>query len=863
MSAQSSLMRLLGLLAGLLLVGSKPPVSPGEEPAARQLPPAVDRTVDYQRDVRPILARSCTTCHGAEMHEGGLRLHTRKALLRGGDHGAALVVGRSAESRLILYVAGANDEGLLMPPEGEGRPLTAEEIGVLRAWIDQGAKGPDEEADTIRTSHWAFQPIGRPVPPHVRQSQWVRNPIDAFVLARLESQGIEPSAEADRATLLRRVYLDLLGLPPSPSELEAFLNDPRPDAYELVVERLLADPAYGERWGRHWLDLARYADSDGYEKDLPRPHAWRYRQWVIDALNADMPYDEFTLQQLAGDLIAGASSDCLAATGFHRNTLTNREGGVDREEDRVKQTVDRTNTTGTVWLGLTMGCAQCHSHKYDPISQREYYGLYAFFNSLEERDIPAWLYPWQEEQFRDQLAAWQRKETELREALQQYTAQELARRQAAWEDSVLQDSSSGDAGAARLPAAVASALATARPSRSAAQQKAIDDYYRSIDPELKRWNDALAAHGRQRPQPSVQAQTLYERNPPRETRVLMRGDFLQPGDAVEPHTPQVLPPLEASGGRPTRLDLVRWLFDPQHPLTARVAVNRVWQRYFGQGLVESSHDFGTQGTPPSHPELLDWLASEFRLGGWSFKKLHRLIVTSATYRQSSRNRPELKDLDPYNRLLARQNRLRVEAEVVRDLALAASGLLEPRIGGESVRPPQPADVAALGYAGSVKWVESRGADRYRRGLYTFFQRTVPYPMFMDFDAPDANECCTRRERSNTPLGALTLQNDPVFVECAQAFARRLMREVGPQGDVAQRVRLAFRLAVGRDPTPHEVQLVGRLHDDALACYAAQPELARAMAGNLPRPSGAGDAELAAWAVVGRTLLNLDEFITRE
>jgi len=750
------------------------------------------KKIDFARDIRPILAERCWSCHGEKSNEGGLRLHTRKAALTGGDSGKAIIPGKSADSRLIKYVTGENDLGLRMPPETSGDALSAEQIALLKSWIDQGVPwAEDSKSAGESPPHWSFQPIVRPRLPAVKNTAWPRNPIDHFVLAELERRGLAPSPEADRPTLLRRLSLDLLGLPPTPEEVQAFVEDRRPDAYERLVDRLLMSPHYGERWARHWLDLARYADSDGYEKDLPRPHAWRYREWVIEALNQDLPFDQFTIQQLAGDLLPAATLDEKIATGFHRNTLTNREGGIDPEEDRVKQTVDRTNTTGTVWLGLTVECAQCHSHKYDPISQREFYGLYAFFNSLAEVDLPVG------------------------------------------------------------PAVQADTITTAKEKAKAAAKA----------------GDAPLA------------QTLAELPRPRETRLLIRGDFLRPGDLVEPSTPAVLPELQVNGRRPTRLDLARWLVDERNPLTARVAVNRAWQRFFGQGLVETSHDFGTQGSPPSRAALLDWLASEFagrrsaplsaseESTKWSQKALHRLIVTSATYRQSSRLREELREVDPHNKLLARQNRLRVEAEVVRDLALSASGLMAPRIGGPSVRPPQPSGIDALGYAGSVKWPVSAGADRYRRGLYTFFQRTVPYPMFKDFDAPDGNIACTRRERSNTPISALTMQNDPVFIECCQWLARRLLREVPGEGnencDRAGRVQRAFAIALGRRPTQRELVVLIRLQRDSQGHFQSNPDEARQLAGDWPAPPGTGSGELAAWTVVARTLMNLDEFITRE
>ncbi|MBW3596933.1 MAG: PSD1 and planctomycete cytochrome C domain-containing protein, partial [Planctomycetes bacterium] len=555
------------LLAALVLAA--PTTLVGEESyqgLAAKLPAAAGRTVDFVEDIQPLLRTTCYSCHGPEAQEGGLRLDVKKRAMDGGDGEAVIEAGKSAASRLVHAIAGIDESLGQMPPDGEGTPLTEEQIGLVRAWIDQGASWP-ESADgaASEAAHWSFQPIARPALPDVDDEAWSQNPIDAFILARLEQELIAPSPPAERATLMRRVYLDLLGLPPPPQELEAFLADESPDAYERLVDRLLASPHYGERWARRWLDLARYADSDGYEKDKPRPHAWRYRQWVIEAINADMPFDEFTVAQIAGDLLPDAGLDDRIASGFHRNTLHNTEGGIDPEEDRVKKTIDRTNTVSTIWLGLTMGCAQCHSHKYDPITQREYFSMYAFFNSLNEADIDV--------------------------------------------------------------------------------------------PEQK----------------EAKAQAVAELDKPRETHIHVRGDFLSPGDVVTPATPAVLPPPAEAESR-DRLDLARWIVSDENPLTARVAVNRFWQRLFGRGLVRTSDDFGSQGEPPSHPELLDWLASEFREGGWSEKRLVRMIVTSKVYRQSSAVRTELVALDPENVLLARQNRLRAEAEVIRDLALAAGGV---------------------------------------------------------------------------------------------------------------------------------------------------------------------------------------------
>jgi hypothetical protein len=738
--------------------------------APKVLPPAAGGDVDFVTEIQPLLRSTCYSCHGSETQEAGLRLDVKKRALEGGDRGAVILPGKSSESPLIHRIAGLDEEAGPMPPEGEGTPLTPEQIGRLRAWIDQGAVWPNEaDSGAPKVAHWSFQPIAQPLLPAVQDQTWIFNPIDAFILARLEKENLAPSPPADQATLLRRIYLDLIGLPPTPQEVAAFLADERPDAYEQVVEHLFASPHYGERWSRRWLDLARYADSDGYEKDLPRPHAWRYRQWVIDALNADMPFYEFTTAQIAGDLLPDADLQDRIASGFHRNTLHNTEGGADPEEDRVKKTVDRVNTVSTVWLGLTLGCAQCHSHKYDPVTQREYFSMYAFFNSLEE-----------------------------------------------------------------------------------------------ANPDLPGEKDA-------------KVQVVAELATLRETRIHVRGDFLSPGDVVTPGTPAVLPPLKKQTPQSTesshapaplnRLDLAHWIMAPENPLTARVAVNRTWQSLFGRGLVGTADDFGLQGEKPSHPELLDWLASEFRDGGWSEKRLVRLIVTSNAYRQASAMRTDLDEIDPDNVLLARQNRLRVEAEVIRDLALAASGLLDSRVGGPSVRPPQPPDQAMLTYANSAKWVASQGGDAYRRGLYTFFQRTSPFPMFVTFDSPDSNECCVLRERSNTPLQSLTLWNDAAFYECAQNLGRRIAAEA-PQGETADetldnRIDHAFRLTIGRVPEPREREAVERLYHAQRGTYDQDAKAAEAVLGKSALPPGVAKEDVAAWVIVGRTLMNLDEFITRE
>ncbi len=725
----------LGLLL-LVAIISRPTATLADDPPA----PGT-----HTGDAPALFAQRCENCHGPEKRKGGFRLDNRADALKGGDSGPSIVPGQPDESLLLDRLA-ETDPDLRMPPEGP--PVTTAEVEQVRQWIAAGAPWNETGTDPARTvsTHWAFRAPVRPELPHVSRSEWRRNSIDSFILSRLEQEHVDPSPEADRATLIRRLSLDLLGLPPKPEEVAAFRDDPSPDAYERLVDRLLASPRFGERWARHWLDLARYADSDGYEKDTGRPYAYRYRDWAIDAINADLPFDRFSIEQLAGDLIPGATLAQKAATGFHRNTLTNKEGGADQEEFRVAAVIDRVNTTGTVWMGLTLGCAQCHTHKYDPITQREYFGIFAFFNGSDELDLPAPL---------------------------------------------------PEADKATLP-------------------------------------------------------TLAEHDGGRVTHLLAKGDFLRPGEVVESGVPAVLPAMATSA--PSRLDLADWLFAPEQPLTARVAVNRVWAHLFGRGLVATMDDFGTRGEAPSHPELLDWLAVEFRESGWSRKALIRLIVTSATYRQSSRPRPEITERDPYNAWLSRQNRFRPEAEIMRDLALAVSGLLSDRVGGPSVRPPQPPGISELTYAGSAKWVDSQGPDRYRRGMYTWFQRTSPYPMLLTFDAPDGNVCVVRRERSSTPLQALTLLNDPVFVECARALGRRLESTAGP---TPARIEMAFQIVLNRAPEPEETAELAALRQRFERHFEAHPEAASQFTAE-----DKATASRASWTALARTLLNLDEFLNR-
>lgn len=836
--------------------------------------PQIGERVEFDRDVYPLIQKRCHSCHGAEVQTNGLRLDRRETALRGGYSGPAIVPHASARSPLIRRVA-SEREGFRMPPGAS--PLTSAEIGILRTWIDQGApwsqSTPDKtDANHLRTQeHWSFQAIRRPEPPAVERSGWIRNPVDRFVLAKLETEGVAASPEADKRTLLRRLSLDLIGLPPTPTETKAFLEDTARRAYEHLVDRLLESRHYGEKWARHWLDLARYADSDGYTQDLDRPYAWRWRNWVIDALNDDMPFDEFTTLQLAADLLENPTPDQLAATGFHRNTLRNREGGTKYEQSRFEETLDRTNTVATAWLGLTVECAQCHDHKYDPITQADFYGLYAFFDNLRDIHIDAPL-PGELGPYLSKRSEYEARRQAL---LEEHGVPDLQR---PWEHELKI--------AAENPGARTDwdlcydvlfqmtdggwEVLRKRPSeRTYREREMLTDYfvdwYQTVVSkerieelrfkDLRKKLDALKAS-----YPSLsEARIVRERDTPKRTFLRLRGQWDREGIEIQPGTPAFLPGLRTRG-RATRLDLARWLLAEENPLTARVAVNRMWQEFFGRGLIRTSEDFGTQGESPSHPQLLDWLAAEFRSRAWSMKSMHKLIVMSATYRQASSARPELLEWDPENVWLSRQNRLRLPAEIVRDSALRVSGLLAPTIGGPSVYPPQPKGVADLTYDWDTeRWKASTGPNRYRRGLYTFFRRTAPYPQLMNFDAPDANRTVSRRHRSNTPLQALNLLNDEVFLEAARALAVRVVS--GPPMDWNQRLERIFALTLCRLPTDREAERLADSFHRQKSILASSPSVAKQL--TLVNPRGHSPSDVAAWMGVGRILLNTDEFVTRE
>ena len=875
-SAQAKgLARGLRLAAGLALAAFGP-ASPGAAAAdAPTLPAPASRVVEFRSDVEPVLRERCGACHGPSVQTSGLRLDQRDAALRGGYSGRVILPHDSAQSPLVHRVA-SGEPSFRMPPVGQ--PLTREEVGILRAWIDQGASwGRVEQADEgaphapASQSHWSFQPIRRPEPPQVARSGWVRNPIDRFILSRLESEGAAASPEAGKPTLLRRLSLDLVGLPPSLSDARMFLDDAGPGAYERLVDRLLDSEHYGEKWARHWLDLARYADTDGYTQDLARPFAWRWRNWVIDALNADMPFDEFTTLQLAADLLEDPTPDQLAATGIHRNTLRNREGGTIYEQSRFEETLDRANTVATTWLGLTVECAQCHDHKYDPVTQKDFYSFYAFFDNVSDVHVDAPL-PGEMGPYLSKRAEYEQKRQELLEA---HHVPEL---QPEWERQMkIAEANPGDRTDWDLCYDVLyqmtdggwEVLHKDPAERTYREREMLTDYFidwyhtvvskeRTEELQYRELRKQLTSLKASYPQLS-EARIIRERTEPGRTFLRVRGEWNRKGIDVEPQAPSFLPALPAKG-RATRRDLAAWLLSEQNPLTARVAVNRMWQEFFGRGLVRTSEDFGTQGDVPSHPGLLDWLAREFMDGGWSMKRMHKLIVMSATYRQSSEARPDLAERDPENTWIARQNRLRLSSEVLRDSALFAGGLLAPEIGGPSVYPPQPKGVAELTYDWDTeRWPESTGPDRYRRGLYTFFRRTAPYPQMMIFDAPDSHRTASRRRRSNTPLQALNLLNDEVVLEAARGLALRVMTD-SPH-DWRKRLDRLFQLTLSRLPSAAEAA-------ELLQSHRRQTLMLRQAPGDVTRLialdwSDHDPVQVAAWTGLGRILMNTDEFITRE
>jgi hypothetical protein len=1006
-----------------------------QTPAAKA-PAAALQPVNFATDIQPILEQYCAECHGRSKARAQLRLHTPDWIRKGGQSGPAVLPGNSHSSELMRRVLDPNDDDR-MPLDAD--PLPPETIARLRAWIDQGAPMPaNTGAASTVDEHWAYVKPAPPQLPAVARSDWARTAIDRFVLARLEREKLTPSPEASKSTLLRRVTLDLIGLPPTPEALDAFLADPAPNAYERVVDRLLASPRYGERWARPWLDLARYADTNGHEKDNKRD-IWKYRDWVIGAFNRDLPFDQFTVEQIAGDMLPSPTVDQKIATGFHRNAMTNEEGGVDPEESHYEVLVDRANTTATVWLGSTLACAQCHNHKYDPFTQKDYFRLLAFFanadfDSRGFGDGTRYFEPALDLASPEQETARKGLQAEIDRLDQQVKTPtpELLEAQAGWEESLraahaawtpvtpteatatngvalrlMPDGSvlasgpnppltsytfagtttatqitgvriealpepslprggpgrdgyghfrvtglhvtAGPADGSAKPEPVAfktmkvddsatafdpsdvlggkpsgyarkggswavnvmrdterlprnAVLAAATPfgsapgtrvelridhldgtigqgvgrfrvwvttaanplegadlaprlrrvlaapaaERTKAQADELAAVFRATTPLLKEVRDTLAARRKalvdlKIPSTLIMRERVSFERPSYELRV--RGGFSAKGERVYAGTPRSLPGMRDDLPI-NRLGLARWLVDPSNPLVARVAANRIWEQLFGRGLVETSEDFGSQGAPPTHPELLDWLATEFVAKGWSQKALLRTIVLSSTYRQSSALPAAAADRDPDNRLLARGPRVRLEAEMIRDATLAASGLLSDKMFGPSVFPMQPDGIWNMPY-NSDKWNVSQGEDRFRRSLYTFWRRTSPYPSFMTFDATSREFCTVRRVRTNTPLQALTLLNDPASFEAARALAGRIAA-----GGTTPSARAAWgvKLVLSRPSSAAEVQRLVALYDKELAQY---------------RQRGDSEPELAAWTMVANVLLNLDEAITKE
>lgn len=1024
------LTQLLSCLGSLLLVLS------GAAQAAQAAEP-----VDFGKHVEPILIRRCSECHGPDQQKSGLRLDSRGAALKSGKSGRLAVVPGEPESSEMLRRVTSTDPDEVMPTKGP--PLTPEEVEVLRQWVAQGAEWPEMDP----RSHWAFQPVARAAPPPMEGEPWVRNDVDRFILTRLHQERLAPQPEADRPTLLRRLSLDLTGLPPTWPEVEAFVNDASPDAYERQVDRLLSSPHYGEHMARGWLDLARYADSNGYQVDLARS-IWPYREWVIRAFNRNQPFDQFTIEQLAGDLLPHATLEQRIATGFNRNTKVNDEGGGDEEEYRTKAVKDRVATLGTTWLGLTLMCAECHTHKYDPISHDEYYRLYAFFNSTADAgnyslaptvDVPPPNLTRPLEDLRRRIAT-------TRDALAAAEAA-LPGRQAGWERRLAAGGpvwepliltnivSSGGSGYTNLPDGsvlavgvnpiydtITAEAGTDRTGITAVLLEVLPDpslpkngpgrwgqtgnfildefsldagpvsdpaagltplmfsgaeadweqqYYRAEhavdrnpktgwaigprfgqphfliatldepagfdggtrlrfrfehyhgnshtvgrfrisvtrDPDpVRRWQvdpgiaaltsipadrrtaeqqrEVAAAHRDGSPEIRTLERELFrlnqreaelasrkyttpvmqERAEPRETYVHVRGNFLEKGRAVSPGVLEILPPLPEN--QPVnRLALARWLVDPAHPLTARVTVNRYWERLFGTGLVKTSDDFGRQGEPPTHPDLLDFLATEFIRSGWNVKAMQKLLVMSATYRQDAATDALRLDQDFYNRLLSRGPRFRMDAEMIRDQALAASGLLVPDLGGPSVYPVQIPNLwKEIGFLrpeiGMDEWPQSEGPDLHRRSIYTFWRRVCTYPTYATFDAPSRDVCVSRRPRTNTPLQALAGLNDPVFLEAARVFAQRVLTEGGP--DPEAQLLFAFRTGLCRNPTPAERDRLLRLLRQQLDSYTREPADAAALIqiGSTPCPDTLDPRAVAAWMIVANVLLNLDEILTK-
>ncbi len=841
-----------------------------------------DEPVQYNRDIRPILTNTCFKCHGPAARKGGLRLDLRDEAVKVARSGARpIVAGKPDESELVRRIF-SKDKSEQMPPPTAHRTLTAAEKKLLRTWIAQGA---------VYQKHWSFEApvkVALPQPAGKR-----KHPIDAFIADRLRREGLALAPEADRPTLIRRVAFTLTGLPPTPAEVDAFLRDTSAAAYEKMVERYLGSKHFGEEMARHWLDLARYADTHGLHLDNERS-MWLYRDWVVQAFNANLPFDRFTIEQLAGDLLPNPTTDQLIATGFNRCNVTTSEGGSIGAEWVFRNAVDRTNTMAETWLGMTAGCAVCHDHKFDPLGTREYYSLYAFFHSADGPALdgnalltgPTLKTPTKAQEKRlaelvKQLAA---KQQDLAEKIKtlDYVDPADAADQRPGTVKVAADparsfrvwlAQKGGKDAAKLPKELKALFKQAK-LKPDAEKQLRDHYLQHLCADTKPAFDALsrqvAALTKERDavEKAVPGTFIFKDMPrPRDSFVMLRGQYNKPGEKVEPNTPAVLPPLRKANpkGRATRLDLARWLVSAEHPLTARVAVNRFWQQCFGTGLVKSSADFGTQGELPSHPELLDYLAIHFRETGWDVKALMRLMLTSATFRQSAKVTPALFKRDPDNRLLARGPRFRLDAEQLRDNALFVGGLINLEMGGRGVRPYQPPRIwEPVAFTGSntMNYKADTGPALYRRSIYVFLKRTAPPPFMTNFDAPNREQLCSRRERGNTPLQALQLLNDVQHFEAARGLAERMLTEGGKT--MAERIGFAYRVVLARPPEAVELDVVQRVLEQYRGRYRKDVEAARRVVrvGERAPRAGLDESELAAYTMIANLLLNLDETVTR-
>jgi hypothetical protein len=804
------------------------------------------RKIEFNRDIRPILADNCFTCHGPakSTRKAGLRLDTREGLFADDT----VMPGQPTKSKLWERVSSADAKHVMPPPGKNRQPLSAAQLSVLRQWIEEGA---------VWQNHWAFIAPSRPSVPTVRNEAWVKNPIDTFIMARLEAEGLTASPQAARETLVRRVTLDLTGLPPTPKEIDDFLNDPATDAYDKLVDRLLTSPHYGERMVLEWLDAARYSDTNGYQTDGTRA-MWPWRDWVIDALNRNMPFNQFTMEQIAGDLLPSPTTSQRIATGFHRNHMLNGEGGRIAEESRVDYVVDRVDTTGTVWLGLTVGCGRCHEHKYDPLPQKEYYQLYAFYNNVAEvggvdrrngTAAPVLELPTDEQ--KQKIAGLEQTIAEKQRLLDALAKKRLLAFDA-WEK---------DAAKEKLPEKAAAALTVDRAKRNEEQKKSITEHFLSRFPETLKLQQQLEAERKQLSavrNSVVITMVMEDRKEPRESFVLIRGAYDKYGEKVQPEVPKALHPLP-SGTPRNRLGLAQWLVARNNPLTARVTVNRAWQAFFGTGIVKTAEDFGVQGDPPSHPALLDWLATEF-MSDWNIKRLHKLIVTSATYRQSAKVNPAVAERDPDNRLLSHAPRLRLSPFQLRDQALALSGLLVDKVGGPPVRPYQPPGLWEDFSFNQIRYVQEHGESLYRRSLYTFWRRSIGPPNMFDTSARQV--CTVRPSRTNTPLHALILLNDVTFVEAARVWAERLMKQPGTP---EERLSRAFRMATARPPSDAELQVLHSGYQRLLREYAADRTAAQKLVstGEYPRDMSLDVVQYAAYTGMVNTMLNLDEVINKE